>query len=138
MSVKFHSDSKFGTVSGVDHVESNGDEKPRLQSAYARRMSRRGSVLNPQASPPPAGVIVNSDRAYSVISESMPDFVDVHDEAREQIEKETSLGFFAGLKTYPKAAAWSVLLSSSIIVSTYLLYLEVYRLTSHQMEGYDT
>ena len=40
---------------------------------------------------------------------------------REGVEKDINLGFFGGLKTYPQAAAWSIILSSSII-----------------MEGYDT
>lgn len=117
MSVTFNKDAKFGNVSGQE-VENGADgEKGRMASAYARRMSRRGSVLNPQAPPPPPGTLVNSDRAYSVIAETIPDFVDMHDEAREHIEKETTMGFWQGMRTYPKAAAWSVLLSSSIIVS---------------------
>ena len=116
MSVAFSQDAKFGAVSGQE-VEHADGEKGRMQSAYARKMSRRGSTLNPQASPPPAGTLVNSDRAYSVVAETIPDFVDLHDDAREHTEKETSLGFWGGLKTYPKAAAWSILLSSSIIVS---------------------
>jgi MFS transporter, SP family, general alpha glucoside:H+ symporter len=90
-------------------------------SIYARRMSRKGSVVNPNAPSPPAGVLVNSDRAYSVVAETIPEFTDLHDEAREHTEKETSMGFMEGIKTYPNAAAWSILLSSSII-----------------MEGYDT
>ncbi len=84
-----------------------------------------GSVLTLTADPPPTDVLVNSDRAYSVIaetiSETIPEFTDMHDEFREHTEKETRMGFFEGLGTYPKAAAWFILLSSSII-----------------MEGYDT
>lgn len=110
MSVTFNNDAKFGE--GNVSVVENGGEKQN----YARRMSRRGSVLNTTAQPPPDGVLVNSDRAYSVVAENLPDFTDLHDEAREHTAKEVSLGFFGGLKTYPKAAAWSVLLSSSIIM----------------------
>lgn len=91
------------------------------KSDYGRRVSRKGSVVNPSAPPPPTGTLVHSDRAYSSIAETLPDFADLHDDHREQTEKETSMGFWKGLKTYPTAAAWSVLLSSSII-----------------MEGYDT
>ncbi len=127
-SVTFNQDAKFGNVSGVE-VENASPEKERLKSAYARRASRRGSVLNPEAAAPPAGTLVNSDRAYSVIAETIPDFVDMHDEAREHTEKETSLGFWGGLKAYPKAAAWSVLLSSSIIVRTALPPLSLTQLT---------
>lgn len=118
MSVVFNPDTKFGEKSATETVDNAGS---RLPSGYERRMSRRGSVLNTSATPPPPGVLVNSDRAYSVVAENLPDFTDLHDEMRENTEKEISLGFFGGLKTYPAAAAWSVLLSSSII-----------------MEGYDT
>lgn len=111
MSVTFNPDAKFGD--GSVSVVENADEKAQY---YNRRMSRRGSVLNTTAAPPPAGVLVNSDRAYSVVAETLPDFTDMHDEAREHTEKETTMGFFQGLRTYPKAAAWSILLSSSIIM----------------------
>lgn len=111
MSVKFDADAKFGE-GNISVIENGGGEK----QDYSRRMSRRGSVLNTSASPPPSGVLVNSDRAYSVVAETLPDFTDLHDEAREHTNKEVSLGFFGGLKTYPKAAAWSILLSSSIIM----------------------
>jgi SP family general alpha glucoside:H+ symporter-like MFS transporter len=117
MSVTFNKNSKFGSTT----AEIEGAEKGGIPSAYNRRMSRRGSVLNNAAPAPPPGVLVNSDRAYSVVAETIPTFTDMHDEAREHTEKETSMGFFEGMRTYPKAAAWSVLLSSSII-----------------MEGYDT
>ncbi|RMZ77912.1 hypothetical protein DV738_g4120, partial [Chaetothyriales sp. CBS 135597] len=118
MSVAFDEKTKFGERAEVE-VADNGEPKP--SAAMARRMSRRGSVLNTAATAPPDGVLVNSDRAYSVVAENLPDFADLHDEMRENTQKEVSLGFFKGLKTYPTAAAWSVMLSSSII-----------------MEGYDT
>lgn len=111
MSVTFDSNAKFGE-GNVSVIENGGGEK----QDYNRRMSRRGSVLNTSAAPPPPGVLVNSDRAYSVVAETLPDFTDLHDEAREHINKEVNLGFFGGLKTYPRAAAWSILLSSSIIM----------------------
>lgn len=112
MSVNFRDDTKFGEKAQVEVVD--GERQP---SAYDnRRMSRRGSVLNSTASPPPTGTLVNSDRAYSVVAETLPDFTDLHDEMRENTEKEITLGFFAGLRTYPAAAGWSILLSSSIIM----------------------
>lgn len=98
MSVTFNSDAKFGE--GNVSVVENGGEK----QDYSRRMSRRGSVLNTSAAPPPNGVLVNSDRAYSVVAETLPDFTDLHDEAREHTNKEVNLGFFGGLKTYPWAS----------------------------------
>lgn len=113
MSVTFNKDAKFGD-GNISVIQDPGEK--RLGSAYDRRMSRRGSVLNTTAPPPPDGVLVNSDRAYSVVAETIPEFTDMHDEMREHTEKETTLGFFGGLKTYPRAAAWSVLLSSSIIM----------------------
>ena len=93
-----------------------GDGERQDKSIYQRRMSRKGSVVVPNASAPAAGTLVNSDRAYSVIAETIPDFTDLHDESKEHTEKETSMGFFEGMRTYSNAAAWSVLLSSSIIM----------------------
>lgn len=72
---------------------------------YNRRMSRKGSVVVSNAPVPPAGVLVNSDRAYSVIAENLPEFTDLYDEAREHAEREKSIGFLQGIKTYPNAAA---------------------------------
>lgn len=118
MSVNFKENTNFGEKNQLDFID---DDETRKPSAYARRQSRRGSVLNTSAAPPPSGTLVHSDRAYSVVAETLPDFADMHDDMRENTEKEVSLGFFGGLKTYPAAAAWSILLSSSII-----------------MEGYDT
>ncbi|RMD43201.1 hypothetical protein DV735_g1899, partial [Chaetothyriales sp. CBS 134920] len=118
MSVAFDEKTKFGERAEIEVAD---DGQPKTSAMAARRMSRRGSVLNTTAAPPPDNVLVNSDRAYSVVAENLPDFADLHDEMRENTNKEVSLGFFKGLKTYPTAAAWSVILSSSII-----------------MEGYDT
>lgn len=118
MSVNFRDDTKFGEKANIEVVDG---ESRQPQDYGNRRMSRRGSVLNTSATPPPPGTLVNSDRAYSVVAETLPDFTDLHDEMRENTDREISLGFFGGLKTYPAAAAWSILLSSSII-----------------MEGYDT
>lgn len=112
MSVAFRDDTKFGEKAQVEVV----DGENRKPSAYDRRASRRGSVLNTSASAPPTGVLVNSDRAYSVVAETLPDFTDLHDDMKENTQREINLGFFGGLKTYPAAAGWSILLSSSIIM----------------------
>lgn len=45
----------------------------------------------------------------------------MHTEVQEQVEAESKMGLWQGIKTYPQAAAWSILLSSTVI-----------------MEGYDT
>ncbi len=79
-------------------------------------MSRKGSVVVPNAAPPSGGTLVKSDRAYSVVTETIPEFTDLHDESKEHTDRETSMGFMEGIETYPNAAAWSVLLSSSIIM----------------------
>lgn len=119
MSVTFN--EAYLEKGGSDAGRKSSEETKRGQSIYSRRVSRKGSIVNPNAAPPPPGVFVHSDRAYSSVAETLPDFADLHDDHREQTEKETSMGFWKGLRTYPAAAAWSVLLSSSII-----------------MEGYDT
>ena len=103
-----------------EKIEDSGDGGGRQQSIYQRRMSRKGSVVVPNADPPPRGTLVNSDRAYSVIAENLEGFTDLHDESREHQERETTMGFWEGLRTYPNAAAWSVLLSSSIIMEGYV------------------
>jgi SP family general alpha glucoside:H+ symporter-like MFS transporter len=47
--------------------------------------------------------------------------VQMHSEAQEHSEAEAKMALWKGIKTYPQAAAWSILLSSTVI-----------------MEGYDT
>lgn len=87
-----------------------------LASAYRRR-----SVVN-SISPPPAGTLVQKDRHFSTVSENNADFNEMSTEAEDQTEHTApAIGLWQGLKTYPTAAAWSVLLASTII-----------------MEGYDT
>jgi hypothetical protein len=115
--VNFRDDTKFGEKANIEVVD--GDNR-QPQDYGNRRMSRRGSVLNTSALAAPAGTLVNSDRAYSVVAETLPDFADLHDDMRENQEKEINLGFFAGLKAYPAAAGWSILLSSSIIMEGYV------------------
>ena len=52
-------------------------------------MSRKGSAV-PNAPPPPAGVLVNNDRSYSVVAETISMFTDLSSRARR---KETSMDF---------------------------------------------
>ena len=86
-----------------------------LASAYRRR-----SVVNsiPAA---PEGTLVMKDRHFSSVAENNADFNEMSTEAEDQAEKTSNIGLWKGLQTYPQAAAWSVLLASTII-----------------MEGYDT
>ena len=67
VSVSFAQNAQFSDKSdNVEEIEKGGARA--MSSTYSRRMSRRGSVLNPEASPPPGDVLVNSDRAYSAVA----------------------------------------------------------------------
>ena len=86
-----------------------------VASAYRRR-----SVVN-SIGRAPEGTLVMRDRHFSSVAENNADFNEMSTEAEEQADKTSNIGLWKGLKTYPTAAAWSVLLASTII-----------------MEGYDT
>ncbi|KRZ98237.1 uncharacterized protein AC631_06003, partial [Debaryomyces fabryi] len=59
------------------------------------------------------------------IEEDMNDFIekflDISDNARNNDKQEKEMSLLEGMKTYPKAAAWSIILSTALV-----------------MEGYDT
>jgi hypothetical protein len=86
-----------------------------VASAYRRR-----SVVD-STDPAPTNTIVQKDRQFSTVAQNNADFTEMSTEAEEQAKKQATMGLWQGLKTYPQAAAWSVLLASTII-----------------MEGYDT
>ena len=99
-------------------VDQYGDGATRygsLASAYRRR-----SVVNSIPAAPP-GTLVQRDRQFSSVAENNADFTEMSTEAEDQAKKTSDIGLWQGLKTHPTAAAWSVLLASTII-----------------MEGYDT
>lgn len=87
-------------------------------SAYT---SRRRSVLNNSVSAATPGTLTHTDRHFSSVAENNPDFNALSSEAEDHAQKEADITLWQGLKTYPQAAAWSVLLASTIV-----------------MEGYDT
>ena len=86
-----------------------------VASAY-----RRPSTINNVGAAPPA-TLVQKDRQFSTVAQNNADFNEMSTEAEAQARKQANIGLWKGLKTYPQAAAWSVLLASTIV-----------------MEGYDT
>jgi hypothetical protein len=99
----------------VDRYGAGANNYGSVASAYRRR-----SVVN-SISPAPQGTLVMRDRHFSSVAENNADFNEMSTEAEDQAAKTANIGLWQGLKTYPQAAAWSVLLASTII-----------------MEGYDT
>jgi hypothetical protein len=81
-----------------------------IASAY-----RRHSVVNSIPAAPP-GTLVMKDRQFSAVSQNNADFTEMSTEAEERAQKHANLSLIEGLKTYPQAAAWSVLLASTIIM----------------------
>lgn len=55
------------------------------------------------------------------VNDYIEKFLDISDNARNNDKQEKEMSLLEGLKTYPKAAAWSVILSTALV-----------------MEGYDT
>ncbi|KRZ98463.1 uncharacterized protein AC631_05779, partial [Debaryomyces fabryi] len=55
------------------------------------------------------------------INDFIEKFLDISDNARNNDKQEKEMPLLEGLKTYPKAAAWSIILSTALV-----------------MEGYDT
>lgn len=98
-----------------------GEGATRYGSVASAYGARRRSVLNSSLSAAPPGTLVHQDRHFSSVAENNADFNEMSTEAEEQAKKTAEIGLWQGLKTYPTAAAWSVLLASTII-----------------MEGYDT
>src|SRR5271170_2348702 len=83
--------------------------------------SRRRYVVDLSTNAPPPGTLTQRDRHFSSMVSANADCPEMHTEAQEHSEAEAKMAFWKGIKTYPQAAAWTILLSSTII-----------------MEGYDT
>lgn len=83
--------------------------------------TRRRSVVDSSADAPPSGTLTQRDRHFSSVVSANADYPEMHTESQEHVEAEAKMGLWKRLKMYPQAAAWSVLLSSTVI-----------------MEGYDT
>lgn len=95
----------------VDQYGQGASQYGSLASAYRRR-----SVVN-SVSAAPAGTLVQKDRNFSVVSERNQDYNEMSTEAEDQTKHtEPDIGLWQGLKTYPTAAAWSILLASTIIM----------------------
>lgn len=74
-----------------------------------------------QVEPPAEGVLAQNNRKWSSVADHNEDFNEMAVESEAQANRQNQMGLWEGLRTYPTAAAWSVLLASAII-----------------MEGYDT
>ena len=121
--------SKDGQL--VTYIEHGGGSRPAsIVEKYGPKALRYGSmvggvrrrsVVDPSAAAPPCGTVTQRDQHFSSVVSANANFPDMHTEAREHVEVEAKMGLWQGMKTYPQAAAWSILLSSTVI-----------------MEGYDT
>lgn len=101
-------------------VEQYGRRSSRYGSVAAAYGSRRSSVQE-QVPAPGDGTLTQNQRKWSEMTARNDDFNEMTIESENQAKKQAELGFWKALRTYPTAAAWSVLLASTII-----------------MEGYDT
>jgi SP family general alpha glucoside:H+ symporter-like MFS transporter len=70
---------------------------------------------------PNSDVLHTDDNVLRKASVAVDNFAQLSSEARDATDKEHRMGFIRAIKLYPKAAGWSILLSTSIV-----------------MEGYDT
>ena len=70
---------------------------------------------------PNSDVLHTDDNVLRKASVAVDNFAALSAEARDATDKEHRMGFLRAIKLYPKAAGWSILLSTSIV-----------------MEGYDT
>lgn len=60
-----------------------------------------------------------SESVDAYMEDYMSKFLDISNNAKENDKKEKSMSLKEGIKTFPKAALWSVVLSSSIIMEGY-------------------
>lgn len=82
---------------------------------------RRASHIEEVVADPNSDVLHTDDNVLRKASVAVDNFATLSAEAREATDKEHRMGFLRAIKLYPKAAGWSILLSTSIV-----------------MEGYDT
>ena len=80
-----------------------------------------GTRAHREERPGGGDVLTLSDSVAHRLSVSRADFVALNNDARAGAESEQSLSLWQALNLYPKAAAWSILLSTALV-----------------MEGYDT
>lgn len=101
-------------------VSQYGPNSSMYGETVANYSSRRNSVMS-QVERPPEGTLTHTNRKWSSVADQNDDFNDMATESEAQAKRQNNMGLFEGLRIYPTAAAWSVLLASTII-----------------MEGYDT
>lgn len=101
-------------------VDQYGRRSSRYGATAAAYAQRRSSVQQ-SVEPPTDGTLTQSDRKWKSVASRNDDFPEMTTESEAQAKKQSEMGFWQALKTYPTAASWSVLLASTII-----------------MEGYDT
>jgi MFS transporter, SP family, general alpha glucoside:H+ symporter len=82
---------------------------------------RRASHIEEVVADPNTDVLHTNDNVLRKASVAVDNFAALSAEARDATDKEHRMGFLKAIKLYPKAAGWSILLSTSIV-----------------MEGYDT
>jgi hypothetical protein len=83
------------------------------------RGSRQRYVVDLSTDAPPPGTLMQRDRHFSSVVSANADCPEVHTEAQEHSEAEAKMALWKGIKTYPQAAAWFILLSSTIIMEGY-------------------
>lgn len=114
----------------IAHVEDGNSRRASIVDKYGQSAlrygsivggARRRSVVDPSAGSAPSGTLTQRDRHFSSVVSANADYAEMHTEAQEHVEAESKMGLWQGIKMYPQAAAWSILLSSTVI-----------------MEGYDT
>jgi MFS transporter, SP family, general alpha glucoside:H+ symporter len=82
---------------------------------------RRASHIEEVVADTNTDVVHTNDNILRKASVAVENFAGLSAEARDATDKEHRMGFLRAIKLYPKAAGWSILLSTSIV-----------------MEGYDT
>jgi len=82
---------------------------------------RRASHIEEVPADPQSDVLHTDDNILRKASVAVENFAGLSVEAKDATDKEKRMGLLMALRLYPKAAAWSILLSTSIV-----------------MEGYDT
>jgi hypothetical protein len=114
----------------VSFVENSSSRRASIVDKYGPTVVRYGSivggsrrryVVDLSTDAPPPGTLTQRDRHFTSVVSANADCPEVHTEAQEHSEAEAKMALWKGIKTYPQVAAWSILLSSTVI-----------------MEGYDT
>jgi SP family general alpha glucoside:H+ symporter-like MFS transporter len=79
---------------------------------------RRGSHIE-EVPVDNSNVLHTEDTVIRKASVAVENFADLSTEARNATEKEHNMSFMQAIKLYPKAVAWSILLSTAIVMEGY-------------------